>query len=325
MIRFVSRPGVLVVPALFLAACATTQMDVNELESMNAGRAEQQQAQQQIVEATPVAPSLKQKIAVGRFSNETLYGRTFFRDADYDPLGKQAADMLITRLIDTNRFMVFERSDLSKLEREQAIQGEANLVGVDTLILGSVTEFGRKTTGQTGFLSGTKLQTARAVVELRLVDSKTGYSFFSADGTGEASLESGDIAGFGSKAEYDATLNDKAISAAISDVIEELLNELDKRPWTTDILNVEDSLVYLSGGERQGLAQGDKLRVMQRGKTVRSQQTGFDIELPATEIAQLQVQSFFGDSEINEGSIASLTSGSLPAELKNVYVAELEK
>lgn len=308
-----------------VTGCATTEMDVEQVESKKATRVEQQAAQEQVLAAVPQQPKLKRKLAIGRFSNETRYGRTFFRDMDYDPLGKQAADMLTARLVDTQRFMVFERPDLSKLDREQAILGEANLVGVDTLILGSVTEFGRSTTGKSGFLSDTKLQTARAVVEVRLVDSKTGFAFFSASGEGEASLESGDIAGFGSKAEYDATLNDKAIAAAISDLTEELINELGERPWTTDILSYEDSLVYLSGGERQGLKRGDRLAIMQRGKTVRSQQTGFDIDLPPTKIGEVEIQSFFGDSEISEGSVATVVSGAIPAQMDTVYIAEISE
>ncbi len=308
--------------AILLTGCATRKEQLEPQESSSATRAEQEAAQEKMLAAMPSEPTLKRKIAIGRFSNETRYGRTFWRDLDYDPLGKQASDMLTSRLVDTGRFMVFERPDLSKLEKEQQILGEANLVGVDTLILGSITEFGRSTTGQKGFFSSTKLQTARAVVEIRLADARTGYAFFSATGEGEASLESGDIAGFGSQAEYDATLNDSAIAAAVSDLIEELLNELDQRAWRTDILNYEDSLLYISGGERQGLVKGDRLVVMQSGKKVQSKQTGFDIDLPPTKIAEIEVQSFFGDSEINEGSIAVVVSGSLPADTANLYITE---
>jgi len=71
---------------------------------------------------------------------------------------------------------------------------------------------GRSTTGKSGFLSGTKVQTAHAKVEIRLVDVRTGYVFFTASGAGDASTESGEVAGFGSKADYDATLNDRAIA-----------------------------------------------------------------------------------------------------------------
>jgi curli biogenesis system outer membrane secretion channel CsgG len=308
--------------AALLFGCATQKTQIEVTESGAASREEQRAAQEAIRAETPAEPTLKRKLAIGRFSNETRYGQTFWRDREYDPLGKQAADMLTARLVNTNRFMVFERPDLNKLEREQAILGESNLVGVETLILGSITEFGRSTTGETGFLSSTKLQTARAVVEIRLVDARTGYAFFSADGQGEASLESGDIAGFGSKAEYDATLNDRAIAAAVADVIEELLNELEKTVWRTDILSYEDSLLYISGGKRQGLQIGSRLVVMQPGKKIKSRQTGFDIDLPSTEVAEIEVTSFFGDSEINEGSVAVIESGSIPANISGLYVTE---
>src|SRR5271169_942095 len=168
-------------------------------------------------------------------------------------LGKQASDMLATRLVASQKFLVFERPDLDKITAEQSVTGQSNLIGVDALIIGSVTEFGRSTTGKSGFLSGTKVQTAHAKVELRLVDVRTGYVFFTASGTGDANTESGEIAGFGSKADYDATLNDRAIGAAISDVQSTLIAKLEERPWRTDILKVDGQQLYISGGSRQGL------------------------------------------------------------------------
>ena len=148
--------------------------------------------------------------------------------------------MLASRLVKSGKFIVFERTDLAKVKKEQAITGDAGLIGVDSLIIGSVTEFGRSTSGKSGFMSSTKVQTARARVDIRLVDVKTGQAFFSASGVGEASTESGEIAGFGSRADYDATLNDRAISAAISDVIDRLVSSLDERPWRTDILQIQE-------------------------------------------------------------------------------------
>ena len=156
----------------------------------------------------------KRKIAVARFTNETRYGRSLLTDGDLDPLGKQASDMLYNRLIKSGQFLVFERPDLEKVKREQRLTGQENLIGVDTLVVGSVTEFGRSTGGKVGFLSATKNQVARAKVEIRLIDVKTGLAFFTATGTGEANTETGSIAGYGSRAEYDATLNDRAIGAA---------------------------------------------------------------------------------------------------------------
>jgi len=301
-----------------LAGCATKQAEIEATEG-TATRIEQQEAQQQQI--APAKPTLKRKVAIGRFSNETRYGRTFFRDADLDPLGKQTADMLSTSLVDSQQFLVFERPDLSKIKAEQNIVGESNLIGVDTLILGSLTEFGRKTTGDSGFLSSTKLQTARAVVDIRLVDTRTGFAFFSAKGAGEASMESGEIAGFGSKADYDETLNGKAISAAISDVIGALINKLEERPWRSEVLQLEGSNIFIAGGQRQGIQAGDKFAIMASGSTVKSQ-SGAMIELPASQVATIEIVSTFGDSELNEGSVAKLTSGTMPTSTTGIFVAE---
>jgi len=194
-------------------------------------------------------------------------------------------------------------------------------VGVDALVIGSLTEFARNTTGKRGFLSSTKIQTARASIDLRLVDTTSGYAFFSATGTGEAQLESGEIAGFGSKADYDATLNDKAIAAAIADIMDELVSKLQERPWRTEILQIENDQVFLSGGKRMGIEIGDELSIMKPGRTVSSSRG--KVELPPTPIGRIRVMSFFGDSELNEGSVAAVISGDLTnATADELFVAE---
>jgi len=268
----------------------------------------------------------KRSVAIGRFSNESTYGRGLLLDADLDPLGKQASDILSTELQRTGRFVIFERPDISRIEREQAILGRGKMVGVDTLIVGSVTEFGRVTEGKTGFLSSTKRQRVRAKVNMRLIDVATGRVFFGGDGTGEAITESGEIAGFGSRANYDSTLNEKAISAAIAEVLDELVRELEARTWRAYVLDVQGSQVFISGGVRQGLKVGDELLVMQRGKTVESPESGMPIELPAVEVARIRVRSHFGEDEASEGSVCEILEGGVVAsERANLIVVEVTK
>jgi len=284
--------------------CATVS-DVPEGREAPVSRAEQQAAQKAAV-AQPVVKTLKRKIAVVRFTNESQYGRSLLRDKDRDALGKQSADILINRLVESGRFLVFERLDLSKVKSEQELIKDAKLIGVDALIIGSLTDFNRKTTGKRGFLSSTKLQTARAEVELRLVDARTGLVFFSASGRGESSTESGQVAGFGSRAGYDATLNDKAIGAAVADVLNPIINKLEARKWWTDILKVDAGKVFISGGQRQGINVGDTLTVMRRSERVESKQSGFQIELPPTPVGKIQIVSLFGDNESNEGAVGKI-------------------
>ncbi len=308
---------------LLLSACATPSQRPSVVESP-VSRDAQVTAQQ--AAQLPHAARYKRKIAIGRFTNETNYGRSLLNDAELDRIGKQASDMLASRLVMSGQFIVLERPDLSKIEREHVLAGGGNLVGADTLVMGSVTEFGRSVGGKVGFLSSTKMQLAKAKVDIRLVDVKTAHAYFSANGAGEASTESGEIAGFGSRSEYDATLNDRAIAAAISDVIDRLVQKLADRPWRTDILEIQGQQVFVSGGKSQGLKPGDDLAVMESGQTVKSAQTGFEVTLPPKQVATLKVASTFGDTETNEGSLCQLTSGTIDkAALKKLFVAEPTK
>jgi curli biogenesis system outer membrane secretion channel CsgG len=262
--------------------------------------------------------TLKRRIAIGRFSNATQYGRALL-PGEKDPLADQAADMLSARLVETGKFIVLERRDIDALKSEQSLIGAGATVGSDTILVGSVTQFGRKVEGKSGFLNSQARQIASATVEIRLVDVRTGQAFFSTTGSGVASLEVSEVAGFGSRASYDTTLNDKAISAAVSDLMTNLMQRLQQRAWSTDVLGVSDGQVMISGGSGQGLRVGDRLTVARRGKLVVSQQSGLPIELPPQTIASIQVIGFFGGGDA-EGSQAKIVEGAVDPKDKDLIV-----
>jgi curli biogenesis system outer membrane secretion channel CsgG len=265
-----------------------------------------------VVFEQPSGKALKTKIAIGRFSNETRYGASLLRDDNFDPLGKQAADILSAYLVKTGKFLVLERSDLGKIENEQMQAGQPkSVVGADTLIIGSVVEFGRTEDGKRGLLNKERIQRAHAKVAIRLVDVRTGLAYFSATGQGEATTDTKTVLGIGSTSSYDGTLTDKALSVAVEDMLERLVNSLSARKWRTDVLSVDGSQIYISGGQHQGLNVGDKLSVVRPGRIIKSAQTGFDIQLPSTSVGTLQVVSLFGETETNEGAITQLVAGSI--------------
>lgn len=310
-----------VTSCLVMAGCATTSTRQEQAEGPVT---KSQQVTAQKSASVPVLKRYKRKIAILRFTNETNYGKALMTDNDFDRLGKQASDMLSSRLVSSGNFLVFERSDLKKIQQEQAISG-GGLIGVDTVIVGAVTEFGRSVSGKSGFMSSTKMQLAKAKVEIRLVDIKTGQAYFSATGSGEASTESGEIAGYGSRAEYDATLNDRAIGAAITDVIDKMVSTLDERKWRTDVLEAKDGNVFISGGSRQGIKVGDVLQVMSPGQKIKSKQNGMEISLPGKQVATIRVLSFFGENENDEGSVCEIIKGNLsPSTSENYYVEEVK-
>ncbi|MBB4659425.1 CsgG/HfaB family protein [Parvularcula dongshanensis] len=283
-----------------------------------------EEAQRLAAEALPAAPSLKRKVAVGRFTNATRYGRALLYDDERDPLAEQASDIVSNRLAETDAFIVVERRDLELLEDEADLTGkQMDLIGVDTLLVGSVTEFGRKTEGKAGFLSSTKKQAAEAVVEVRMIDAKTGVVFATATGTGSASTEAGETMGFGTRAAFDATLTDKALSSAIADLMTAVMQNVTARPWQADILKVESERAFISGGRSQGLKVGDELAVMREGEAVRSERSGMVIRLPGEEVARVRVTGFFGDTELAEGAVVTLLSGRLPTSGEGHLVEEV--
>lgn len=90
--------------------------------------------------------TIKRKVAIGRFSNETQYAKGMFYDRENDPMRKQALDILSSKLASSGKFILLEREDLDLLVIEAGT--EMNKIGADYIILGTVTEFGRKTDGE---------------------------------------------------------------------------------------------------------------------------------------------------------------------------------
>src|ERR1700744_1187125 len=111
--------GVIALCAVGLTACATPQSPPKPIAAPAVSPAAHEQAFQ------PSQPVLKRKIAIGRFSNSTNYGRALLMDGQKDPLAEQASDMLMTRLVDTGQFIVLERSDLDAVKAESQISGGA--------------------------------------------------------------------------------------------------------------------------------------------------------------------------------------------------------
>ncbi len=187
------------------------------------------------VASAPLPNAERMSIGIARFTNESIYGSGLFTDASGDRIGKQASDLLARHLMATQRFNVVERQDISKLEAEADLMGvskdkfKKNLAGVDALIMGSVVELGRDTTGSTWLLGKEKTQRARARVVLRLVDPKTGQMFYTQEGSGEAELSSNSTLGFGGATGFDSTLEGKAIDAAIVNMINNVVQTLDAR------------------------------------------------------------------------------------------------
>lgn len=268
---------------------------------------------------------LKRKVAIGRFSNETSYAKGIFYDKENDPMGKQALDILTAKLASSDKFILLERNDLSTLLEESKRNGTdlSTSIGADFLIIGSITEFGRKNIGKAGVFTTTKTQVAEASVSIRLVDVATGLIIYSDEAKGSAEITTKTTLGVGGNAGFDATLSDKAISEAIGQLVENIINKCTDKPWRTYFLSYDNDAILIAGGRSQGLEPGTVLKLKTKGKKVKNPQTGISIELPGKEIGTITILQTGGDTPETEYSFVEV-SGETTIDTNNLlnYIIE---
>ena len=268
---------------------------------------------------------IKRKVAIGRFSNETEYGKGLFYDKDNDPMGKQALDILSAKLGASGKFILLERNDLQQLLEEANRNGQSaqQAIGADYMIIGSITEFGRKNTSQSQVFTTSKTQTVEAAVSIRLVDVATGQIIYSDQGKGSAEITTkSTFVGTGGHAGYDATLSDKAISAAIDQLVENIINKLSDKPWKSYFLSYDSDAIIIAGGKSQGIEPGMVFAVKTVGKNVKNPQTGIMVTLPGKEVGKIKVEETGGDTPETEYSIVSMIEGSIDSENLSNYIIE---
>lgn len=259
----------------------------------------------------PEQKGLKRVVAISRFSDETKRTNSFLVDNNGDRLGKQAADILSSRLTETNKFIMLERQELEDVQAENVLSNtQLEKVGADYLIVGSVSEFGRSTNSEVGVFSRNKIQTASATVNVRLINTKTGQIVYSEEASGEARTEANRVLGVGETAAYDTSLDDRAISAAISKLVSNIIENLMDAPWQAYLISEQNGQYLMTGGADQGIEIGDEFALLTKGKQMKNPQTGMMIELPGKQIATITVTGFMGSGQ-NAISITEIVNGSI--------------
>lgn len=176
----------------------------------------------------------KTTLVVANFDNRSSYMQGLF-SSNSDQLGGQAKTILKTHLQLTNRFSVVDRENMEQISSEASLRGEKqNVKGARYAVTGSVTEFGRKVTGDHqlfGILGSGKKQVAYTKVSLNVVDVVTSEIIYSTQGAGEYELSNREVIGFGSTASYDATLNGKVLNFAVTEAVNNMVRDLEGGVW----------------------------------------------------------------------------------------------
>ena len=205
-------------------------------------------------------------------------------------IGGGLAAQLVTSLIDSGRVVVVERAILSKVLIEQELGQNrlsspftqtpaGQLLGVDYLIVGEVTEFEERQMGGGGQLSvmkgfGPKVtgdaNAAYVGIDLRVIDTRTGEILHSHRAMGRAWEQA-----YGTKVDYKfiefggevfyKTPLGKATRRATDDALQFILEIIEKRTrefsWLARVIEVEGGDIYFDAGVRANIQKGDRFQV----------------------------------------------------------------
>lgn len=243
----------------------------------------------------------KKRIAVARFDD----------GAAYHGAGTGIADMLATALVKSGKFLVVERKDIDQIIKEQRLglsgvvteQTAAKVgrvLGVDLMVVGSVSELGTSKRDIGGGISifdaGVSSKTARAAVDIRLVNTTTGeiVAAETEEGT-ESTLGVGvryDNIDFRDMSAWNDTDLGKAAREAVNGCVELITENMDAIPWSGRILKVNnDGTVLIKPGSDGNVTSGMAFDVYQLGEEIIDPDTGLPLGNEETKVASIEVVS----------------------------------
>lgn len=255
----------------------------------------------------------KRRIGVVDFENKTNYGQR---------LGNAATDILITELTKTNKFVVVERSKLAHVMEEQKLQASGaidaatvvqigKILGLNAIVTGAVSQFGVKNQGSDYLVVQSKKQIAEATVDIRLVDTETGQVLYADSGKGVGKAGMRNVLGMGGRGGYDETLEGEALRAAIVQFTDNIVSQVNKKPWSCRIAAVRSDRLYLNAGPTMGIEKGQELECYHLGAEVKDPTTGLLLGHEEVALGRVVVDGPLGDD--GNGSIARLVKPSGPA------------
>jgi curli biogenesis system outer membrane secretion channel CsgG len=293
-------------------------------------------AAQPAASAAPAAPAgqapvgRKKRVAVFDFDYATVKTNSaalFGTDID---IGKGIADLLVKNLVTDGTYSVIERKALDKILAEQNFSNSdranpasaakiGKILGLDAIIVGSITQFGNETKntnlggGGGGFGGfgiggfGHKDSKANVMLDARLVDIDSAEILGVAEGKGQSKRSStsllggggnwhgfgGGAADFGSS-DFQQTIIGEAVKAATDQMTAGVISAAPK--LSARVVKVEGLVAAVDGGQivlnvglKTGIKVGDHLSVERVTSTIKDPATGAVLRKMTTKLGELEV------------------------------------
>src|SRR5271167_1311510 len=273
----------------------------------------------------------KKRVAVFDFDYATVMTSSAAVFGTNVDVGKGIADLLVRNLVQDGTYSVIERKAMDKILAEQNFSNSdrantnsaaklGKILGVDAIIVGSITQFGNETKNTNvggaggGWYGGyglggfhQKKSKAIVVVDARLVNIDTAEIMGVADGKGESQREStsllgggGNWHGWGSGAvdfgssDFQQTILGEAVSAAVKQMSAGLVadsGKLEARTIEVEgvVAAVDGGQIVLNVGAKAGLKVGDQLTVQRVTKEIKDPSTGQVIRRLASPVGVIRL------------------------------------
>ena len=271
------------------------------------------------------ATSRKARIAVMDFDYATVQTSTSALFGSNVDVGRGVTDLLIAGLVKNGAYSIIERQALDKIMAEQNFNNSqradptsaarlGKLLGVDAIIVGSVTQFGNETKNRNigggggnwgGFgVGGIGRSKSNANVGLtaRIVNVETGEILAIAEGSGTSARSSTSLLGnggnwhgwggghtdFGSS-DFQQTIIGEATKQAVDNLTTQVVGDAPKiatRQLTVEglVAAVDGAQIILNVGKKSGVNVGDQLEVVRVTKEIKDPATGAVIRRMTTSV-----------------------------------------
>ena len=296
----------------------------------------------------------KRRVAVMDFNYGTVSTSVAAIFGSNQDVGKGIVDLLIDRLVNDGTYRVIERQALNKIIAEQNFSNSnradpnsaakiGKLLGVDTIIVGDITQFGRddhntnlggvgSTLGHYG-LGGVGVHKAKAVVAVtaRMVDVDTGEILASVTGTGESQRSGTDLVGGGASgwssggghldmgsSNFGQTILGEAVKASVSQLATGLEANASKLPVAAApapvpvsglVADASSNDIIINVGTSSGVKVGDKLSVTRVSRVIKDPVTGKPLRSIETVLGQITITS------VDAGSAVGTFAGTGPVKV----------
>jgi curli biogenesis system outer membrane secretion channel CsgG len=259
----------------------------------------------------------KPRVAVFDFENNSTWHWW------QDRLGRAAADVFVTAMLESGQFNMIERDKVQALLAEQnfGVSGRVTpqtaakigqMLGVDLLLTGSVSQFSISRTG--GGIRGVSVgvTTGKVVLQARLINTTTGEIVVAAEEQNTKRLVGARYRSINFEQDFDYGMANEIMHPAVDKMVDEIVDKAAGISFGSShsgrVIKVSGNQVWINLGASSGVQVGDSFDVIRKGEELIDPDTGLSLGAVEEKVGVVVV------SQIQEKySIATLKSGSAEA------------